>query len=97
MIGGSLKHKEKVRKIFTQVVNSLTSKSEIGDLWHLSTCWGTAIITTNHKFNFLFIGGGMSGRVLNAWDENVENLKDIPDKVVINKKSGSVCWSVTGK
>src|SRR5882762_1856272 len=30
MIGGSLKRKEKVRKIFTQVVNSLTSKMEIG-------------------------------------------------------------------
>ena len=30
MIGGSLKRKEKVRKIFTQVVNSLTAKSKIG-------------------------------------------------------------------
>jgi hypothetical protein len=30
MIGGDLKRREKVRKIFTQVVNSLTAKMEIG-------------------------------------------------------------------
>ena len=30
MLGGNLKRKEKVRKLFTQIVNSLTAKLEIG-------------------------------------------------------------------
>jgi len=58
---------------------------------HLSTCWGTQIITRTTSL-FLSIGG-VCQEVLNAWDENVENLKDIPDKVVINKNQVnlSVC------
>jgi len=34
---------------------------------------------TNHKF--ILSIGGVCQEVLNVWDENVENLKDIPDKV----------------
>jgi len=60
MIGGSLKCKEKVRKIFTQVVNSLTSKSEIGGPMASLYLLGTQIITRTTSL-FLSIGGVCQG------------------------------------
>ncbi|KIM79447.1 hypothetical protein PILCRDRAFT_74363, partial [Piloderma croceum F 1598] len=50
MIGGTLKQREKVRKIFTQVVNSLTSKMEIGGPMASLYILGNPDHYTGHKF-----------------------------------------------
>ncbi|KIM72479.1 hypothetical protein PILCRDRAFT_81835, partial [Piloderma croceum F 1598] len=50
MIGGNLKQREKVRKIFTQVVNSLTSKMEIGGPMASLYILGNPDHYTDHRF-----------------------------------------------
>src|SRR6266478_1696126 len=88
MIGRDLKRKEKVRKIFTQVVNSLTAKSEIGGPMASLYTLGNPDHYTGHKF-VPFYWRGYVKEVLNAWtevqgSETITDLDDIPDKVVIN-------------
>ena len=89
MIGGSLKRKEKVRKIFTQIVNSLTAKSEIGGPMASLYILGNPDHYTGHKF-VPFYWRGYVKEVLSAWDEDyaILDLEGVEDKVVINKNQG---------
>ena len=91
MIGGDLKRREKVRKIITQVVNSLTAKLEIGGPMASLYVLGNPDHYTGHVF-IPFYWRGYVKEVLNAWDEvasnNVPELNDEQDKVVINKSRG---------
>jgi hypothetical protein len=92
MIGGNLKQREKVRKIFTQVVNSLTSKMEIGGPMASLYILGNPDHYTDHKF-VPFYWRGYVKEALNAWievqeSEKVADLDDLQDKVVINKSQG---------
>ena len=92
MIGGNLKQREKVRKIFTQIVNSLTSKMEIGGPMASLYILGNPDHYTDHRF-VPFYWRGYVKEVLNAWtevqvSEKVADLDDLPDKVVINKSHG---------
>ena len=95
MISGSLNHKEKVRKIFTQIVNSLTAKSEIGGPMASLYILGNPDHYTGHKF-VPFYWRGYVKEVLSAWDEDyaIVDLEGVEDKVVINKNQGEfVCLS----
>jgi hypothetical protein len=89
MIGGSLKRKEKVRKIFTQIVNSLTAKSEIGGPMASLYILGNPDHYTGHKF-VPFYWRGYVKEVLSAWDEDhaIADLEGVKDKVVIDKNEG---------
>jgi len=66
MIGGDLKCREKVRKIFTQIVNSLTAKLEIGGPMASLYILGHPDHYTDHKF-ILFYWKVYIKEVLNAW------------------------------
>jgi hypothetical protein len=90
MIGGDLKRKEKVRKIFTQVVNSLTAKMEIGGPMASLYVLGNPDHYTGHKF-VTFYWRSYVKEVLSAWSKEQgpkSDVKDEPDKVVINKSEG---------
>jgi hypothetical protein len=50
MLGGNLKRKEKVRKLFTQIVNSLTAKLEIGGSMASLYVPGNPDHYTNYEF-----------------------------------------------
>jgi len=94
MIGGDLKRKEKVRKIFTQVVNSLTAKMEIGGPMASLYLLGNPDHYTRHKF-IPFYWRAFVKEVLDVWaeeknsDEN-SDARDSSDKVVINKSEGQI-------
>jgi hypothetical protein len=97
MIGGDLKCREKVRKIFTQVVNSLTAKLEIGGLMASLYILGNPDHYTHHKF-IPFYWKAYVKEVLSAWDEDfngdtVDNLDAASDKVVIQKSQDSFVTS----
>lgn len=90
MIGGDLKRKEKVRKIFTQVVNSLTAKMEIGGPMASLYILGNPDHYTGHTF-VTFYWRSYVKEVLSAWSEEQgpkSDVEDEPDKVVINKSEG---------
>ena len=65
MIGGDLKCREKVRKIFTQIVNSLTAKLEIGGPMASLYILGHPDHYTGHKFILFY--WKVYIKVLNAW------------------------------
>jgi hypothetical protein len=92
MIGGDLKRREKVRKIFTQIVNSLTAKLEIGGPMASLYILGHPDHYTGHRF-IPFYWKGYVKEVLDAWvdehdDSLVPDLKNVTDNVVINKNRG---------
>jgi hypothetical protein len=91
MIGGDLKRREKVRKIFTQVVNSLTAKLEIGGPMASLYVLGNPDHYTGHTF-IPFYWKGYVREVLDTWKDDVESsipdLRDVRDSVVINKSEG---------
>ena len=94
MIGGDLKRKEKVRKIFTQVVNSLTAKMEIGSPMASLYVLGNPDHYTGHDF-IPFYWKSYVREVLNAWPEErssdgLADIHQISDKVVINKNEGKI-------
>jgi len=93
MIGGDLTRREKTRKIITQVVNSLTSKMEIGGPMASLYLLGNPDHYTGHKF-VPFYWRGYVNEVLCAWeDEEVKNdTPDLggPEKVVVNKNQGRI-------
>jgi hypothetical protein len=101
MIGGDLKRKEKVRKIFTQVVNSLTAKMEIGGPMASLYLLGNPDHYTRHKF-IPFYWRAFVKEVLDVWaeeknsDEN-SDARDSSDKVVINLWEVGHCfaWQAT--
>jgi len=92
MIGGDLNRKEKVRKIFTQVVNSLTAKTEIGGPMASLYILGNPDHYTSHVF-IPFYWRSYVKDVWTAWgdeqssDHNTE-MQNVSDKVVINKSKG---------
>ena len=65
MLGGNLKRKEKVRKLFTQIVNSLTAKLEIGgpmaSLMFLEILITTPIMNLYHFIGDLMWNGSQMG------------------------------------
>ena len=92
MIGGTLKRREKARKIITQIVNSLTAKMEIGGPMASLYILGNPDHYTDHKF-IPFYWRGYVREVLNAWEgistnDKISDLDDVLDKVVINKNRG---------
>jgi len=92
MIGGDLKQREKVRKIITQVVNSLTAKMEIGGPMASLYILGNPDHYTDHRF-IPFYWRSYIKKVLSAWDqsgvsENMGDLNNDPEKVVIDKSEG---------
>ncbi|KIM74021.1 hypothetical protein PILCRDRAFT_80473, partial [Piloderma croceum F 1598] len=94
MIGGDVKRKEKVRKIFTQIVNSLTAKLEIGAPMASLYVLGNPDHYTKHKF-IPFYWKPYVKEVLSVWlDETnfgkVSDVYETPDKVVINKSEGKI-------
>jgi len=90
MIGGDLKRKEKVRKVFTQVVNSLTAKMEIGGPMASLYVLGNPDHYTGHRF-VPFYWRGYVRETMSAWDTDttrVPDLDGVSDKVVISKSQG---------
>ena len=92
MIGGTLKRREKVRKIVTQVVNSLTAKMEIGGPMASLYLLGNPDHYTDHTF-VPFYWRGYVKEVLSIWEEGdannkIPDLDGVLDKVVINKNRG---------
>jgi hypothetical protein len=89
ILGGDLKRKEKVRKIFTQIVNSLAAKSEIGAPMASLYLLGNPDHYTGHKF-IPFYWRSYVKEVLRVWEEEgnldaVSDLDGVQDNVVINK------------
>ena len=90
MIGGDLKRKEKVRKVFTQVVNSLTAKMEIGGPMASLYVLGNPDHYTGHRF-VPFYWRGYVRETMSAWDTDTTRVPDLDgvlDKVVISKSQG---------
>ena len=92
MIGGDLNRKETVRKIFTQVVNSLTAKMEIGGPMASLYILGNPDHYTDHQF-VPFYWRSYVKDVWTTWSDehgpeyNAE-IQGVSDKVVINKSRG---------
>ena len=93
MIGGDLARREKARKIITQIVNSLTSKMEIGGPMASLYLLGNPDHYTGHKF-VPFYWRGYVKEVLSAWeDEGITNdTPELggPEKVVVDKNQGRI-------
>ena len=91
MICSDIQRKEKVRKIFTQVVNALTAKSEIGGPMASLYVLGNPDHYTNYTF-IPFYWRSYVKEVLNAWtqEDSVQapDLDTVRDNVVINKNRG---------
>src|SRR5882762_6611769 len=91
MMGGDIKRKEKVRKVFTQILNSLTAKMEIGSPMASLYILGNPDHYTKHRF-IPFYWKGYVKEVLNIWEGNdsdeIPDLEHVSDKVVINKSRG---------
>jgi hypothetical protein len=91
MMGGDIKQKEKVRKVFTQIVNSLTAKMEIGSPMVSLYILGNPDHYTKHRF-IPFYWKGYVKEVLSIWEGNdsdeIPDLEYVSEKVVINKSHG---------
>jgi hypothetical protein len=92
MLGGNLTRKEKVRKLFTQIVNSLTAKMGIGSPMASLYVLGNPDHYTNYEFipfywrpYIKWIIGGFED-TSNEYD----NPCNVPDNVVITKINGSL-------
>jgi hypothetical protein len=93
IIGGDTTCKEKVRKIFTQVVNSLTAKMEIGSPMASLYMLGNPDHYTSHKF-VPFYWKSYVKEAMNAWTDEgeggqIESLGDVKENVIINKSNGN--------
>ena len=84
MLGGSLKQKEKARKILTQTVNFLTAKMEIGGPMACLYLLGFPDHYTSHKFVTVYWKNYVR-ETLKSWrsEEDLEQI--MPEKVVIQK------------
>ena len=94
MIGGDAKRREKVRKIFTQIVNSLTAKLEIGGPMASLYVLGNPDHYTHHRF-VPFYWRPFVKEVLSFWvdelrSEEASDMCEVLDKVVINKSEGQL-------
>jgi hypothetical protein len=87
MLGGTLKRKEKARRIITQVVNSLTSKLEIGGPMASLYLLGNPDHYTSHKFVPVYWRNYV-GEVLKSWRSKEDLEEFVPEKVVVQKSDG---------
>jgi hypothetical protein len=85
-IGGNASRREKARKLLTQVVNSLTSKLEIGGPMACLYLLGNPDHYTNGQF-CPFYWKSYVRQVRQAWDQDNDTS---PDKLVITKKKGQI-------
>lgn len=91
LIGGDSSQKEKVRKLFTQVVNSLTTKMEIGAPMASMYVLGNPDHYTSHTFK-AFYWRPYAKEVVDAWQEDSEKkdgdgiIDCAPEKVVLQKR-----------
>ena len=87
MIGGDLKRKEKVRKLFPQIVNSLTSKMEIGGPMASLYVLGNPDHYTSHQF-VPFYWRSYVNETFHTWSNKITTYNDenVNDQVVINKR-----------
>ena len=87
MLGGSLKRKEKARRILTQIVNCLTAKLEIGGPMASLYLLGNPDHYTSHEFTPVYWKNYVR-EVLKPWrsEEDLENL--LPEKLVVQKTDG---------
>ena len=90
MLAGSLTRKEKARKLITQVMNSLTAKSEIGSPMACLYLLGNPDHYTSHKF-VPFYWKSYVNYILNQEKQLANNEKgenfDLPDETVIIQKN----------
>jgi hypothetical protein len=92
MLGGNLKRKEKVRKLFTQIVNSLTAKLEIGGPMASLYVLGNPDHYTNYEF-IPFYWKPYVKWVTDGFEDisyKNDDIDNISDKVVITKINGSL-------
>ena len=86
MLSGSLERKEKARRLITQIVNSLTSKMEIGGLMASLYLLGNPDHYTNMTFVTVYWKSYVR-EVLSSWrsEEDLEN--QMPEKVAVLKSN----------
>ena len=84
MLGGSLKRKEKARKILTQTINFLTAKMEVGGPMANLYLLGNPDHYSSHKFVPVYWKNYVR-EVLQSWRSEEDLEKLIPEKVVLQK------------
>ena len=92
MLGGNLTRKEKVRKLFTQIVNSLTAKMEIGSPMASLYVLGNPDHYTNYEF-IPFYWRPYIKWITDGFEDTsneYDNPDNVPDNVVITKINGSL-------
>src|ERR1700677_4011905 len=87
MLGGSLKRKEKARKLMTQIVNSLTAKLEIGGPMASLYLLGNPDHYTSHEFVPVYWKNYVR-EVLKSWTTDDSHMELHPEKVVLQKAKG---------
>ena len=89
MLSGSFARKEKARRLVTQMVNSLTAKSEIGAPMAAMYLLGNPDHYTSHDFVPFYWKSFVHHIFFDPeTDNNVENSTKGSEKVVIQKKAG---------
>jgi hypothetical protein len=82
MLNSSMKHKEKARRLITQIINSLTAKIEIGGPMATLYLLGNPDHYVSHKF-VTFYWKNYVREVMKAWKSEEEMDIDKPEKVVV--------------
>lgn len=85
MLGGTMKRKEKARQLMIKIVNSLTSKMEIGGPMASLYLLGNPDHYTSHKFVTVYWKVYVN-EIKSAWEStDLMKVDECPDKVVIAK------------
>jgi len=87
MLGGNLERKEKARKLVIQMVNSLTSKMEIGGPMACLYLLGNPDHYPSHKFTVVYWKNYV-GEVLSSWRSDNDMQDIVPEKLVLQKSKG---------
>ena len=87
MLGGNLERKEKACKLVIQMVNSLTSKMEIGGPMACLYLLGNPDHYTSHKFTVIYWKNYV-GEVLSSWRSDDDMQDIVPEKLVLQKRNG---------
>jgi hypothetical protein len=85
MLGGSIKHKDKARKLITQIINALTAKLEIGGPMASLYLLGNPDHYTSHKFIPVYWKNYVH-EVIKSWTETSDS--DVLEKVVLYNQKG---------
>jgi len=91
MLGGSLGHKEKARKLVIQIINSLTAKMEIGGPMSSLYLLGNPDHYTSHSFVPLFWKNYVR-EVMKAWKSAEDMDVDQSDKVLVHKSKDQTTY-----